>query len=66
MGQKMRVVMHLRFVQDGVGGGINLLAQRARPDRLHRGLLDGFDFGQKIDEFGVRLADDAHAATSPI
>ena len=61
VGEKMDVIVQLRFVQHAVGGGIDLAAQHAGADRLHRRLLDGFDLGQQIDQFGIGLADDPHA-----
>ena len=61
MGEKFDVIVQLRLVQHGIGPGIDLAAIGAGADRLHRRLLDRFDFSQEVFKLGVRLADDAHA-----
>ena len=63
--EKLEVIVQLRLFQHRLGRRINLDAVDAGTDRLERRLLRGLDFGQQIHQFGVGLADDAHAGKIP-
>ena len=60
--QEIEVAAMLRLVHQRLGCGVDRLAGHARLHRVECGALDGFDLTEVIDELGIRLAVDRHAA----
>ena len=46
--EEVDVVVVLRARDDRLGGGVDLLAERAGADRLHRRALDGLDLAEQV------------------